>query len=387
MTNEEAKNIRRETGLGRRELHKLHPELSEGQWRKVITEVMIEDEANIELMTDETLAKLQQQKQAAQDTNIYLRRITRNENRALSIIEKLNEEFHDLFSSISLPVKIEHEFPEDNGKAPVLLVCLSDFHAQEEIKTEYNVYNFEILAKRLEKYAHKILFYAKAHGIKRIDISMLGDMVNSNRRVGEQYCNSTTSMKTVSQVAILIEQFILSLYNEYPVRVYAVCGNESRIDKEFDKCLITNNFDYSIYNLLKAMFRNCDNVEFIDGNFSYQVIHINGFNILAVHGDEFKQFPSQAVKLKKQQISEQLGIIIHFVIMGHYHSTLISGDGYARCSGICGSNPYSFESLGFSGDAEQTLIVIDDVITPIPINLQNTDKYIGYELDEKYLGV
>ena len=377
--------INNNPGLGRRELARKFPEIGQGVFRKELKRIA--DETSLEDMSDKSLSKLQKQKQNAQDTARITNKILREKNREDSVIEVLNDKFVQIFSTIDLPVKIEHEFPGDRYDAQRIIVNLSDFHAQEEIKEDFNQFNFFVLAQRLEKLADHALELAEMSKAVEIIVIATGDLINSDRRKAEVMVNATNRTRASILCATLIEQFILSLYSEYPVRVAFVCGNESRVDKDHghEDALISDNFDFSVYNMLKMMLRHTD-ILFEDGRGSEQVIEVGKKSFLALHGDasSFGQDPRKGVTDKIAQYAMR-GILIDYVIFGHLHGSMIT-DKFARCGSLCGGNAYSTYQLGFSTEAAQNVFIVGDDIMGVRISLQNASDYVGYEVDQSIIG-
>ena len=75
------------------------------------------------------------------------------------------------------------------------------------------------------------------------------------------------------------------------------------------------------------------------------------------------------------------GIKIDFIICGHLHETMIR-DQIARSASLVGSNTYSERALNLSGRAAQNIYIFtEDGRQDIRIDLQETDRYEGYDIN------
>ncbi len=370
-------------GLGRRLLSRKYPDVPESVFRRVLRQLA--EEAMLDEVNEEDIVKLQRQKQGAMDRARLANKLTRDDNRKANCVIELNERFEELFNRIDLPAKIHREFPPQGKKS--IVINVSDLHAQELINESFNQYSPTILGKRFRKLAHKALKIANDNDASEVVVIATGDLINSDRRLSEITSAATNRTRATFMVASIFEQFINDIYADYPVRVAFVFGNESRVDSEFgfDDFLLSDNFDYSIYNILKIMFRNSD-VVFEDGRGAEQVVNVRTKKILALHGNEkgFGQNPTNGVMKKIAQYALD-GIVIDYLIFGHLHGCLIS-DRFARSGSVCGGNAYSTLDLGFPTSASQNVFVVDsESINGTRIDLQQHDGYEPYHVDPNIL--
>ena len=79
------------------------------------------------------------------------------------------------------------------------------------------------------------------------------------------------------------------------------------------------------------------------------------------------------------------GVLVDFIIFGHFHSTVIA-DTYARSSSLVGANAYSDSGLNLTGKASQLIhLVGPNSIDSVKIDLQEYDNYEGYNIDDSLL--
>jgi predicted phosphodiesterase len=265
----------------------------------------------------------------------------------------------------------------------MLIVQVSDLHFNELINLPDNVYGFEVGAKRLQKYADKIRRLILNYNVKSVLIALTGDMINSDRRLDEMMNQATNRMKASILATKILWHFIQDINRVANVSILSVSGNESRIREEhgMSELLMSDNYDFLIFNMLKVMFRNGSGVKFIDGDPVEQVININGSNILIAHGTTIKE--GQAFMQQVFGKYAAKGILLDYAIFGHVHFTNIT-DIYSRSGSLVGNNVYSDRYLNLVTKASQVLHVIekDGSIDNIKISLQYFDGYQGYDIKD-----
>jgi len=268
------------------------------------------------------------------------------------------------------------------GKA-VGIIQITDTHFNEEVNLPFNKYNWDIASSRLRTHILMSVEEFKAKGIKKVLIAMTGDLLNSDRRLDEILMNSTNRANAMIGVVELLTQAIKEVVdNGFDVSYTYVAGNESRIDLDMgnENILISNSFDDMIADVLS--YKLPKEVKYIKPNNSYeQVIEVNGFNILLVHGHSFKKNPEETIKRIMSNYARE-GVIIHYCMFGHIHSAFI-GDFFARSGGLVGSNGYSNNGLSLHGRANQISYVVSDFINPMLHDLQDS-KVKGYQVDERF---
>ena len=216
-------------------------------------------------------------------------------------------------------------------------------------------------------------------------IAFTGDLMNSDRRLDELLSESTNRSKATFLAVTILEQMILDLSTDFRVTVANVIGNESRVGLEigYSEALASDNYDYTIYNILKLLFRD-SNMTFLEGGAVETVVEVAGQNVLMVHGNQIRatSMEQSIQKIKGKYASR--GIKISFVISGHFHSTRI-GDTYARSSSPVGANAYSDSALQLDSRAGQNIHILsrDGSRDSIKIDLQETKGIVGYNIDKE----
>lgn len=332
-----------------------------------------------ELIENNVKYKLQTQRYM--DTNRIERKSFREFARISNALEEYNKELVSNLVHLK-PFTIKHNKTKTKSCG---IVHVSDTHFNELIEIDCNKYDFEIAGKRLKLLADKTKLYFKSVGIENILIALTGDLLNSDRRLDEKLNQATNRAKATLLGFSLLEQFIIDLNKDFNITVASVSGNESRATDElgFSEIMATDNYDFTLFNMLKIAFRNNDGVNFIDGNNSEKVVNIANQNILLLHGLSIKQDIEKSIQ---QLIGKHAlkGINIDYVLIGHIHSARI-GDLYARSSSLCGANAYSDYDLNLASRASQNIGIFYENKSHdiIKIDLQITDDVIGYDISKE----
>jgi len=371
------------------EVAKLHS-VSESTVRRALKRAreILEVHADGELV-DENL-RLGASKQYLQDRNRIERKSWREHIRIQNAIEGLS---HNLEAAL---IGFEFQRPVDTPVPavglptdPVGVIQFSDIHINEIIRgLTGNSYDIDIASRRIHKHVHKSLNIFKAQGVKNVLVAFTGDILNSDRRLDELLNAAAPRANAVLLAVDIFQQAIQEVAREHRVTVASITGNESRLGEHihYDDFLAMDSFDITIHNILARLFAGYPGVEFAKvSNPLEQVVSINGFNLLLVHGHCHKGLarnPENEVSHIKSRYAAH-GMVIDYVICGHIHSAYVS-DMFSRSSGLPGSNAYSDRALNLNGKASQNSYVIwaDKSIDAYKIDLQTWADVEPYAYDK-----
>ena len=342
---------------------------------------LIKQEADDEVI--EEGARLSKQLQRYQDRNRIERKSWRNIARYENFFEDYCNELIKTIKTLNFNYEIKKHSINPNHKG---IIHLTDLHFNELVSLPSNKYDFEIASKRLKKLAIKAAQYFKLWNITDIGIFCTGDFINSDRRIDEMLNMATTRAQSVFVAIKILEQFIHELSQDFNIVFSGGSGNESRIQQDlgFSDLAASDNYDFTIYNILKYLFADKP-IKFEFGNSNEIVCEFNGQNILLLHGYNFSRN-----NIPERQISEVIakyndkGIVVNFVIFGHFHSSIIS-ERYARGGSLVGANSYSTYLLDYSSSASQNIHIVSKTgeIDSIKIDLQDVNNYEGYEIKKE----
>lgn len=323
--------------------------------------------------------KLAKQKQRAQDLNRIANKSFREYAREENALVEYNKELIKVLKENSLDVKLTKHKTKTGS---VVLVQIADTHFNELVDMESNQYDFKIASQRLQKFAYYVKEYAKLHKATSFLVAITGDLINSDRRLDEKLSMATNRAKATFLGVHLLKHFILDLQEFADVKVCCVTGNESRVNQDLgwvDLCA-SDNYDFTIFEMLRLLL---PKIEFLRGDNALEmVISINGNNVLVIHGHQLGKMTSNDVGKVVSKYAHK-GIIIDFIICGHLHETMIR-DSIARSASLVGSNAYSDKALNLSGKAAQNIYIFsNDGRQDVRIDLQETDGWDGYNIDEE----
>lgn len=327
--------------------------------------------------------KLAKKTQKFADSNRIERKSFREYARIENAITEYNKELIKILEENSIHILTKkHENKQDNL---VLLVQLSDCHFNELVSIPGNRYDFSVASKRLKKFSDKILQYVKVFKISEIVLAITGDLINSDRRLDELLSKATNRAKASFMAVDLMQQFIMDLNKVTNISVVSVTGNESRVNEEmgFSEIVATDNYDYTIFQILKKLFKNKDGINFINSDPMEALIKIGAVNILLTHGYDSPKEGTQ--KFIQQLIGKyaQKNILVNYVIFGHLHSCYIS-DTFSRSGSLVGSNTYNEFALNLYSRASQNIYFVDKSgsIDALKIDLQDVSGVSGYEVED-----
>ena len=331
--------------------------------------------------------------QKAQDQNTISKKIIRESTRQYNVIEEMNNSLKDILEKHSF-TKLKPKV-DNNENDKVGVIQLSDIHFNEVIDDVYgNKYDFDVASARLKKFVNKAKYYFLSQGITSVALFMTGDLMNSDRRLDEITANATNRSSAVFVAVDILQQLIQDLLIDFNnVTVSSITGNESRVaqDNHWSSFLSGDSYDIVIHNMLTVLFKNQDNVKFVEvSNPMEQVVKVLNTNFLLVHGHGHgrlagtSNLETQVQNLKANYASK--GIKIDYTICGHIHQAFVS-DNFSRSSGLPGANAYSTNALNLSGKASQNIYIVDEdgSIDGIKVCLQEYCLKNKYTYDESLL--
>ena len=365
------------TEIARHLIDKYLLDVSPDHLRKQISSVVSYLVSDKEIVEENI--KLAKQKQRAQDLNRIANKSFREYAREENALVEYNKELIKVLKENSLDVKLtKHK----TKKGSVVLVQIADTHFNELVDMESNQYDFKIASQRLQKFAYYVKEYAKLHKATSFLVAITGDLINSDRRLDEKLSMATNRAKATFLGVHLLKHFILDLQEFADVKVCCVTGNESRVNQELGwvDLVASDNYDFTIFEMLRLLL---PKIEFLRGDNALEmVISINGNNVLVIHGHQLGRMTSNDVGKVVSKYAHK-GIIIDFIICGHLHETMIR-DSIARSASLVGSNAYSDKALNLSGKAAQNIYIFtNDGRQDVRIDLQETDGWDGYNIDEE----
>jgi len=352
---------------------------------KRLEKVAKENDVETDEELEEYCVKLAKQKQKLQDTNRIERKSFRESARIENAVEALNEELIKILKKNSFHTwnGESQTNPTHNGYG---VIQFSDCHLNELVDLPTNKYDIEIANKRIRKHVTESIEYFQNNEISTVLVAFTGDLINSDRRLDEKLNMATNRTRAMFMAIDIFKQAIEELSGYFNIHVASVTGNESRVNEDYgwSDALLSDNYDYAIHNILKKLFEGSDKVSFIGDCEAEKVVNVGGVNLLMVHGNQVPKNITQGLsKLKARYMASEIDI--DYMIHGHLHECLIA-DTYARSASTVGANAYSENGLQLVSRASQNCYrVKDGSMEGHRIDLQNVDKYEGYDITESIM--
>lgn len=386
--------IASETGYSRRSVRRILSRIRSAQGLRDEVDKLSSEYPSKTIIKEATyiteVSKLNRTIQKQQDQLRVLRQERRVDNRYNNAIEEYVAEMCDLLKTrIAVPKVIN----KDDIDAKVMrftdnvgIMQLSDLHLNELIDLPHNQYDFYEASRRLEKFTNEAIRFFSQNDVATVHIAMTGDFINSDRRLDELLNMATNRTRATLLAVDLLGYVVVNLSAYFNIKVHYVTGNESRVDKEltYSEMAVSDNYDTMIFEMLKRVYNGTKNIEFIDPIMPDEtVIKVNNKNILLTHGGSLpKESLGNAIQKVRGKYAS-VGIMLDYVLFGHFHDCSIS-DLYARSSSLCGGNAYSDNKLNLAGRASQLLhLVKPDSINTIKIDVQNTEGFDGFDIDDE----
>jgi predicted phosphodiesterase len=335
---------------------------------------------------DKFLASQNKAKQRLQDNLRITRKTIRDDARVENAIEEHCDSIRQL-----LVDKPPHTWKRELGESlpdaeGVGVIQLSDLHMNELVEMENNRYDFKVASQRLQYLAKRAKKRFKDENVTKVVIVGTGDFINSDRRIDELLNMATNRSKAEILAVMILEQFVLDIAEDFEVEIASITGNESRVrDKHaYSEAIATDNYDYTIFQILRLLLRDNDRVTFIDLDDPREgIININGHNLMIMHGDTVGQNTiHKTVAQIKSKMLAKYGVKVDYIVWGHIHSCYVS-ELFARSGSLVGSNSYSDDALHLESRASQNIYIFKkNYIEPTMIDLQNPVDVVGYHIED-----
>lgn len=210
----------------------------------------------------------------------------------------------------------------------VMLALISDSHIGLRTPT-YNTDTFKSRLETLYKTIIKLcLLHRKMRPIKKLVIVFLGDIVNG-QQIGvqgraEEYELPGAEQQIYEYAVPEFSNFIISLLQIFPIiEWYGVEGNHGNINRRNSTITKRSNWDTVFYRTLNTRLQEYKNIiGKPETETWWQVINVNGWDFLAVHGDQINSYqglPFYGIERRAQRWKQTMPHF-HYLLCGHFHN-------------------------------------------------------------------
>lgn len=279
-----------------------------------------------------------------------------------SLKKELVEELKDLPKAKY--IKTEVKTPQRGDKS--LILCFSDWHVGMYVINETTGgYNFDMLTSYVDNIVDEVMKMVKEQDIKHLYVYNLGDITEhiNMRNVNQAFDAEMHLSKQISTSTRLTVDVLSKLSKHLHVTYTQIAGNHDRMQASKNDVISGDSTAYVLLStliMLQEDLGQLPNVTVVDNRESMYAYtqEIAGLTVKAVHGDKEKKglhnIIGKHVKTKN----------IDLIIMGHFHSTLIQQEDYARYKVVVGSpqgeNDFSKDNNMSSSFGSQMIIVLEE---------------------------
>ncbi len=297
------------------------------------------------------LIKLRKEKIKLSDARVEYNRLIRQEARKESYADMVK----NIICKEVMPMNISVHYNLFSSNTD-LLCHLTDIHTGIEINNWKNVFNEEVLKKRIEKYTSDILDIRGFHQSQNCYLvigEILSGLIHNNLRLQ----NNMDLMEQFKYISELISSMLIRMANHFNhIYVYTTPGNHSRISPKKEDSLDGENMDVLLPFYLKARLQNIKNISICDNNIEPEIamFNIRGNNVFAAHGH--KDNPANVV----QNFTLMFGIKPDILLLGHRHTnglTTVYDTKIIESGSVSGTDAYAM-SIRKVSKPEQTVSVI-----------------------------
>lgn len=265
----------------------------------------------IELKTQE----LEKEKIKFQDQKREYRKLLRLDARWEHLKDSIIKEIKDL-DNVKLLENPNIHMSETEDKVKEACLMLADWHTGLEVDNYWNVFNLEILQKRVNKLLAKTVEYCIDNNVNVLHVEILGDMVMGLIHVTSKIFSEEDTIKQVKIVSEMLSEFLCELSKYIPnIKVYTTSGNHGRCTANKKEEIDTENFENLISWYLQARLQNINNIKFIENKYDNEIITYKILNetIFSVHGHR------ESLNKVVDDLSQMLKIFPDEIHMGHFH--------------------------------------------------------------------
>ena len=269
--------------------------------------------------------------------------------RMLSKIQKekalLHLELDETLGVVNTPAEIpEWTLPSKDARTisdniPVLLV--SDFHYGENVNPQEvpdgNCYSVNVAEARWDRLIKNTILKTRTKGkaSKGIVVCFLGDDISGDIHDELKETNDKTPIEACMDVAALKVKMLKTFEAEYgKVWAISVMGNHGRTtQKPQSKGLIKHNYDSLVTAIVQKQLAHDKNISFYTPKSGEAYFELCGYNFLATHGDRIGSRGGQGFigcsatiargQHKTRQAYAQIGKPIDWMLIGHFHTTMV----------------------------------------------------------------
>lgn len=293
------------------------------------------------------------------------------QNVELSALKDYADEFEQSVTS-SNKVSIVPSYEDDESES-VAVVVLSDWHYEENIKSEsvngLNEFNTAIADERINNcftsIAKLINQFKNGTEINTTVLALLGDFITNSIHEELMEVNELQPMEAVVKIYNHLVAGIDFLMEEFPdMEFKAVCkvGNHSRTTKRVHVSTESgNSLEYLLYYFLAANYKENERITFVLEKNYLTYVNVFGYTVRFHHGHNVRYAGGVGgitIPVNKAIAQWDKSRTADIDVFGHFHQTTI--DRNFICNGsLIGYSPYALSIKAEFEKPSQTLFLIE----------------------------
>jgi len=259
-----------------------------------------------------------------------------------------------------------------------VIVHLSDWHCGEVVDIDemeglnsYNLGIFRSRVGRLGNAAKELLTtHWKGKPPERIILIFGGDMLTGEIHAELAQTNDALSAPAVRECAQILAGLVKLLREIAPIDIYSLPGNHGRLTlKPQSKGMASNSFDTLITQVVEMVVTldGTKGVRFFYPKSGDAIFRVYGLTFCAAHGDRIGSRGGQGFVgpiatilrgvAKTRSYYAAQGIIIDYVLVGHFHTTSKLPRAFSNGS-LVGPSEYSRDLKADPEESKQNMIVV-----------------------------
>lgn len=302
--------------------------------------------------------EIRKEKQKLFDERTGLNKLLREQSRReelFNIVKRAIDEYEPIIFNYSQTPIIDSDSD--------MIIHLTDVHCGVDIVSPLNIYNFEILQRRLKKYLDEIFEIRDTYNSQNAYVILGGDMIQGLIHTNARIEAKENIIEQIKKVSDAIGHFIDEMRYEFSnVFVYTTPGNHSRSTANKEETTHGENFDLLVPYVLSKDFKNVKNVFIEDNTLDVNIatFTIRGWNVYACHGDKDNE---KSIVYNMTKLARRSGYPLPDICyLGHRHENGLTTVDEVKViqSGCCnGMDSYAIDGR-FVGAPEQTVTVVTE---------------------------
>ena len=302
--------------------------------------------------------EIRKEKQKLFDERTALNKVLREQGRIESmfdVVKRTIEEYE--------PVRFDY-YPVDHPDSDNdLIIHLTDIHCGVDIVSPLNVFNSEVLKKRLQKYLDEIYDIKNTFNAESAYLIIGGDLIHGLIHTNARIEAKENVVEQIMLVSDLISNFIYALSKWFKnVEVHTTAGNHSRSMANKDESVRGENFDLLVPFVCAKDLKDVLNVNFVNNYLECDIATfvVRGHMVYATHGDKDK--PSNVVYHMTQFARRANLPLPDLCYLGHRHKnglTTVDGVKVIESGCVDGMDSFAIDKR-LIGAAEQTVTVVSE---------------------------